>query len=695
MEALFVESACSSVLLPGIRKGTVRLYFPRMSPKRTEPFYELYRNLPGADQSLALLFQKLDQSPENPRLLFELGEAAHQAGVLQLSVECYSKVTVLVPHVEAGFFNLGNAFFDLRQFNDARQAYERAFKLNPDCGTLNNLGNSFAAMEDWEKAIQTFDRALSLADCSPMQKRTALSNRGKVLVAVEDWDGAIENYRQAIQWFPDDIEFLALKAKCHGRKFEFGKGVECLVEALVASPNNPELLCQIADLNFGRGRTLESLLCMNNAFTILPPPAALRSRRLQMLTYCVPATPDRILSEATGWANSQIHDDWFFTAEPTISASERNIGPPSDQALRVGILCSALPSRGLSDWLPACLSQCAPARLQWFIYCDQSVPIETKNALVRAGCRLEETSSLSDKALASQIKAHQLAVLIDMIGHGHSSRLQVAARKPAQVQVTWCAFPMTSGLTQMDFIWSDPVSIPEESEKFFSEKVIRFSVSSFCFQPSCSIDLRIEINASDSRFCCGFLGEPEQISEPFVQTLRLLFKSIPGLELVFTGQAYRDPAFQSEIRERIEEQPMAISRIRFECFESAELELNSYQQFDVTLDPFLVSSPQRSFESLWMGVPVVTLLDERLSGRGTASILDSLNRKAWIANNQNDYVHAVKQLAECRSERRSQRAELRSELLTSPMCNIALIAKNIQRAIDETIRQTNFATKTR
>ena len=665
-----------------------------MSQKSTDQLYQFYRNLPIVAPSLASLFQKVDQSPNSPRSHFELGEAAYQAGLLQLSVECFSNVTKLAPHVEAGFFNLGNVFFDLREFNKAKQAYEQAFSRNPDSGTLNNLGNSYAEMQDWRNASLTFERALSLPGSSPEQVRKSRSNLGKALLAAANWDGALENYRQAILQFPNEIEFLALKANCHHQKFEFGKAIECLVEALAASPNNPELLCQIANVNFCRGRTIEALLCMNQAFSILSPPANLQSRRLQMLAFCAPATPEQMRNEASDWATALNHSSKKSIPKLAIADGEK-IASSSNSPRQVGILCQSLPIRGLNDWLPDCLGQCDAARVQWTLFCDSSVDSETRAALARTGCQLEETSRLSDDDLISLIQNHKIALLIDMIGHGLSTRLQVIARKPAPIQITWCAFPMMSGLTEMDFIWSDQVAIPPESEKHFSERVIRFPESSFCFQPYRPINLQTQHKSSKSPFLCVFLGQPEQISAPLIEAMRSILVCIPDAEIVFNGIAYRDTAFQSEIRERFENMKEMPSRVRFESFESAEDELNSYQQFDVTLDPFLVSSPQRSFEALWMGVPVVTLLDERLSSRSTASILNSLHRRDWIATSQSEYVNAVKQLADGRSIWRTKRALIRDELLASPMCDSSLIARSIESAIDETLRQFHFATKPR
>jgi protein O-GlcNAc transferase len=663
-----------------------------MSSKQTNR-YEFYRNLPVIAPSLLSSFQKLDQSPDNPRCHFELGEAALQAGLLDLSVECFVTVTELAPRVDAGFFNLGNAYFELGQYSKARIAYEQALVLNPDCDTLNNLGNTFAAMEDWQNAIQTFDRALDSAS-SPVQIRTAVRNRGKALQASSDWEGAIENYRQATLQFAKDSQFLMLKAICHQQVFEYGQAIECLVEALEVAPGNPDLLCEIANVNFCRGRTLESLMCMQHAFNIAKPPANLYSRWIQMLTFCDSVSTERLFNEACQWAASVAQTSG--SSSPSRNIAEcKEAEPLSKGTMRVGILCQSLPTRGIGDWLADCLGNCNPDRFQWFIFCNAAAKQEILAKFARSGCHVEVTSQLSDADLASMISDLQLALIIDMIGHGLTNRLQVIARSPAEIQVSWSAFPMTSGLKQMGFIWSDQIAIPQEAESFFSEQVLRFPTSSLCFRPTCSLELQTRSRDSMASFRCGFLGRPQQISDPLIATMQSILDSIPNAELVFIGAAYQDAMFQAEIREKLAPNAAASGRILFECFESDVDELNSYQQLDVTLESFLVNSPQRSFESLWMGIPVITHLDERLSGRSTASILHALQCDEWIAKTPNEYVLAVKRLAEPYSDRQTQRERLRNELLKSPMCDTKLIAANIEYAIDETVRRFQFGTNPR
>jgi predicted O-linked N-acetylglucosamine transferase (SPINDLY family) len=401
-----------------------------------------------------------------------------------------------------------------------------------------------------------------------------------------------------------------------------------------------------------------------------------------MLTLYEHASPERLLAETKRWALSLSE----LNAKPLAVPPAQNGNRP----LCIGIVCGSLQPRGLFDWLPSALSQGDPSRCEWTFYCEETKPGVISDALSAIAHQVVQTAPLSDEDLAALIESSQLDVLIDTIGHGHQTRLRVFAMKPAPIQVSWCAFPLTSGLKEMDYIWADIITIPLESEDFFTEQVIRFPNSLYCFDPPCLLDLYFAQEEADSRFSCGFLGLPETLTEAFTESLATVLSSIDDAEIVFIGPAYRDAAFQQEIRTRIARQSIEPSRIRFPFVTTAEEEFHAYQTLDVALSAFPVGSIQRALESLWMGVPVVTLLDERFSGRGVSSILNSLNKKEWIANTPSEYFEAVKQIADNRSVHRSQRQQLRSELLASPLCDIARMTQNIEGAVTEMVRRSRF-----
>ena len=92
----------------------------------------------------------------------------------------------------------------------------------------------------------------------------------------------------------------------------------------------------------------------------------------------------------------------------------------------------------------------------------------------------------------------------------------------------------------------------------------------------------------------------------------------------------------------------------------AEL-LESYRRVDVALDPFPYNGGTTTVESLWMGVPVVTLRGSTFSARVGASVLGACGCEEWIADDPEDYVETAVALASSppRLEQQGQRLRQR------------------------------------
>ena len=67
--------------------------------------------------------------------------------------------------------------------------------------------------------------------------------------------------------------------------------------------------------------------------------------------------------------------------------------------------------------------------------------------------------------------------------------------------------------------------------------------------------------------------------------------------------------------------------------------LKLYNKIDVTLDTFPYPGVTTSMESIWMGVPVLTLEGNNFVSRCGESINLNLNMPEFIAKNKNDYIN--------------------------------------------------------
>ena len=107
--------------------------------------------------------------------------------------------------------------------------------------------------------------------------------------------------------------------------------------------------------------------------------------------------------------------------------------------------------------------------------------------------------------------------------------------------------------------------------------------------------------------------------------------------------------------------------------------LDLYNDIDIALDPFPFSGSTTTFESLIMGVPVVTLRGKNMVSCWSAAMLTSLGLTDLIAETEDDYAAAALKLASDEDRRSFLRATLRDRVALSSLTNPARKARQIER----------------
>ena len=122
--------------------------------------------------------------------------------------------------------------------------------------------------------------------------------------------------------------------------------------------------------------------------------------------------------------------------------------------------------------------------------------------LVQAFDQFHDFHGLAFEALANQIRADQVDVLVDLRGYGGGAVTEVMAMRPAPIQVNWLAYPGTMGAAFMDYILVDPFVAPADVSEHFSEAPVWLPDA---YQPT---DATRPIDASDTtRSACGLPQE--------------------------------------------------------------------------------------------------------------------------------------------------------------------------------------------
>ena len=95
--------------------------------------------------------------------------------------------------------------------------------------------------------------------------------------------------------------------------------------------------------------------------------------------------------------------------------------------------------------------------------------------------------------------------------------------------------------------------------------------------------------------------------------------------------------------------------------------LETYRQIDISLDPFPFQGNTSTCESVWMGIPVLTLKGDRHLFHFGESINSNLNMKDWIADNKNDYLEKTIKFSSDLEGLSEIRNNLRKKALLSPV----------------------------
>jgi predicted O-linked N-acetylglucosamine transferase (SPINDLY family) len=111
--------------------------------------------------------------------------------------------------------------------------------------------------------------------------------------------------------------------------------------------------------------------------------------------------------------------------------------------------------------------------------------------------------------------------------------------------------------------------------------------------------------------------------------------------------------------------------------------LAEHGDIDILLDTFPHGGGVTSIEALLMGVPVVTLLGERVAGRLAASFLTALGCDDLIARTPEEYAETVVRLAGDVERLTHERATLRARLLASPIAD----GRQYTEAVEAAYRQ--------
>ena len=104
-------------------------------------------------------------------------------------------------------------------------------------------------------------------------------------------------------------------------------------------------------------------------------------------------------------------------------------------------------------------------------------------------------------------------------------------------------------------------------------------------------------------------------------------------------------------------------------------------KIDIALDPFPCNGGTTTFDTLWMGVPLVSLEGGHMMARMGGDLLRHAGLGELAVNSEEAYAETAIQLANDLPRLRSMRDGLRDRVRQSPLMDAPLFARNFEAAM--------------
>ena len=294
------------------------------------------------------------------------------------------------------------------------------------------------------------------------------------------------------------------------------------------------------------------------------------------------------------------------------------------------------------------------------------------------------TVGMGDAQMADRIRADGIDVLVDLAGHTGGNRLLVFARKPAPVSVSTLGFGYTTGLSAIDWYLTDPLMVPEGSEHLFSEKPWRLS--------QCPVYRSAEGMGAVSplpamkhgHVTFGTLTRSVRINHRVIRVWSEILLRVRGSTLRMDSGSFRDTGLCQTLFDRFALHGIGGERLEM-GFHSPPWDV--LREMDISLDCFPHNSGVTLFESLYMGVPFITLAGRPSVGKLGVSILVNAGHPEWIAASEEAYVDKAVALAADLPKLAEARARLRPEMEGSPLMDEAGYVRKVEAAYQEMWRR--------
>ncbi|MBT3305133.1 MAG: tetratricopeptide repeat protein [Alphaproteobacteria bacterium] len=600
---------------------------------------------------------------------------AHQSGRLNEAEDLYWQILAIDPGQANANHLLGVIAEGSGRGAEAAALIARAIKSDPVNPSYHfDLANVYRAQGRLEDAARHHFETIRLKP----DMAEAHTNLGLVLEQMGRAEEACACHREAIRLKPGfaqahDNLGCALQDLCL-----LANAVASYNDAIRLEPDFANAHYNLGTAHHEMGRAADATDCFEAAITFDPGHVRALANRLLTQQYVPSVSPDGFIDTARQWATA------FVKPSPASLAAPTNT-PDPDRPLRVGYVSADFRTHPVGFYIINVLAAHDRGQVETFCYSASDRADDLTERLRDDADHWRNIAGASDNDAQELIRGDGIDILVDLAGHTTGNRLGIFAGRVAPIQLGWMGYCATTGLETMDYVLADATVAPEGDEALFTERVWRLPGQYLCFAPP---ETDISINArppgTDAPIIFGSFNNLAKVTDETVAVWAQILNARPDARLVFKAKQFDTlPGAREALIERFSTHGVAVEQLAPEGPSPRDAFLADYNRIDIALDPFPFSGGATTLEALWMGVPVLTMKNDRWAGRVSETLLKAAGLDQWVAGDEKSYLDRALELAAQGPRPEADRIQLRQRLEASPVCDGAGFTRSLEAAYRE------------
>ncbi len=669
-----------------------------------------YDQLANFDGAVSAYQQAIHLKPDSAEAYYNLGNSFKEQRLEDKAIDCYRRAIAIHPQFVEAYYNLATVLEGQANDEAAIDCLKQCLRINPQWAeAYNNLGNLYKRQDLHDQALVHYQKAVRL---NP-QFYVAQNNLGNALKDLGCPAEAIACYQKALQVYPQYAEaYLNLGITLA----EFDRPLDALNQFQAAVRLNPDfaevhnyLGITLAEL----GKRSEAIECFERAIEINPTYSEAYRYLIYQLQYVCNWSRLKTVSDRLDQLTGPAAPGGQFATEPPfihmarypdpehqlINARAwcRKMMPPRSGCspmfsfdphrlkagkLTIGYLSGDFHDHATAHLMLGVFGRHARNKLQINCYSYGPDDHSTYRAHIRKQSDLfVDMRELSHLDAARRIYADKVDILVDLKGHTRGARLGILAYRPAPIQVHYLGFPGTTGADFIDYLITDRIVTPIDDAPFYSEKLVYLPHSYQVNDQQQKIAVREwsrnECGLPDKGFVFSSFNLPYKIDPLMFDCWMRILKQVPGSVLwLFKGSQASMKNLVREARGR----GIDPGRLVFADKLPKANHLARLQLADLALDTRIVNGHTTTSDSLWAGVPVLTLMGKQFAARVSASLLNAIGLPELVVDQLGAYERLAVRLATHPAELQKIKMQLSENRLAMPLFDTSRFIKSLEAA---------------